>query len=169
MFMLENHLSTDQNRVVAEVQAAASVANFSLFLTGGAMRDMLGGFQIRDLDFTVEGSAPKLAKTSPSKPELALSRSMSGATPWSCSSRRRDSRDRHVSAGAIREDQRASGYASHDSGGFAAADFTVNAIALRSIALARAAARSGQWPGRLGRKELRTLYPTAFYDDLRGC
>ena len=43
LFMLENHLSTDQNRVVAEVQAAASVANFNLFLTGGAMRDMLGG------------------------------------------------------------------------------------------------------------------------------
>src|SRR5438045_8610593 len=63
LFMLENHLSTDQNRVVAEVQAAASVANFNLFLTGGAMRDMLGGFQIRDLDFTVEGNAPKLVKT----------------------------------------------------------------------------------------------------------
>ena len=41
LFMLENHLSTDQNRVVAEVQTAASLANFSLFLTGGAMRDML--------------------------------------------------------------------------------------------------------------------------------
>src|SRR5882724_1368306 len=63
LFMLENHLSTEQNRVVAEIQAAASTANFSLFLTGGAMRDMLGGFQIRDLDFIVEGSAPKLAKT----------------------------------------------------------------------------------------------------------
>src|SRR3954469_23895078 len=62
LFMLENHLSTDQNRVVAEVQQAASVANFSLFLAGGAMRDMLGGFQIRDLDFVVEGNAPKLAK-----------------------------------------------------------------------------------------------------------
>ena len=62
MFMLENHLSTDQNRVIAEVEAAASVANFSLFLAGGAMRDMLGGFQIRDLDFVVEGNAPKLVK-----------------------------------------------------------------------------------------------------------
>jgi len=61
LFMLENHLSTDQNRVVAEVQAAASHANCSLFLAGGAMRDMLGGFQIRDLDFVVEGNAPTLA------------------------------------------------------------------------------------------------------------
>src|SRR5262249_21387796 len=61
-FMLENHLSTDQNRVVAEGQASASQSNCSLFLVGGAMRDMLGGFQIRDLDFTVEGNATKLAK-----------------------------------------------------------------------------------------------------------
>ena len=63
MFMLESHLSTDQNRVVAEVQAAAAEANASLFLTGGAMRDMLGGFPIRDLDFTIESvNAPKIAK-----------------------------------------------------------------------------------------------------------
>ncbi|MEK7406053.1 MAG: hypothetical protein AAB225_13180 [Acidobacteriota bacterium] len=62
MFMLESHLSTDQNRVVREVQTAASEAGMSLFLTGGAMRDMLGGSAIRDLDFCVEGDALKLAK-----------------------------------------------------------------------------------------------------------
>jgi tRNA nucleotidyltransferase/poly(A) polymerase len=62
MFMLESHLNADQNRVVAELQAAASHANVNLFLTGGAMRDMLGGFPIRDLDFAVEGNALKLAK-----------------------------------------------------------------------------------------------------------
>src|SRR5260221_2971269 len=62
LVMLEPRLSTEQHRVVAELQTGAAAANFSLFLTGGAMRDMLGGFQIRDLDFTVEGSAPKLAK-----------------------------------------------------------------------------------------------------------
>ncbi|MFN3321940.1 MAG: hypothetical protein ACK5AZ_00470 [Bryobacteraceae bacterium] len=63
MFMLESHLSSEQSRVVTEVQAAAAEANLNLFLTGGAMRDMLGGFPIRDLDFTVEGAAPKLAKS----------------------------------------------------------------------------------------------------------
>jgi tRNA nucleotidyltransferase/poly(A) polymerase len=62
MFMLENHLSADQNRVVAEVQAAAGQASLNLFLAGGAVRDMLGGFQVRDLDFSVEGNALKLAK-----------------------------------------------------------------------------------------------------------
>ncbi|HEY2016720.1 MAG TPA: hypothetical protein VGH38_24620 [Bryobacteraceae bacterium] len=62
IYMLESHLSPDQNRVVEEVQAAAAQANVNLFLTGGAMRDMLAGFRIRDLDFVVEGPALKLAK-----------------------------------------------------------------------------------------------------------
>lgn len=62
MFILESHLSPEQSAVLTAVQAAAAEANLSLFLTGGAMRDMLGGFPIRDLDFTVEGPALKLAK-----------------------------------------------------------------------------------------------------------
>lgn len=62
LFMLENHLNAEQSRVLAEVQTCAAELNLSLFLTGGAMRDMLGGFPIRDLDFTVEGQAIKLAK-----------------------------------------------------------------------------------------------------------
>ena len=63
MFMLESHLSADQGRVVSEVQAAALSANMNLFLSGGTMRDMLGGFPLLEIDFTVEGNAIKLAKT----------------------------------------------------------------------------------------------------------
>jgi tRNA nucleotidyltransferase (CCA-adding enzyme) len=63
IYMLESHLSPDQNRVVEEVQAAAALANVNLFLTGGAMRDMLAGARIRDLDFVIEGNGLKLAKT----------------------------------------------------------------------------------------------------------
>ena len=63
MFMLDSHLSSDQSRVVSEVQAAATHANVNVFLTGGAMRDMLGGFPIMEIDFTVEGNATKLAQT----------------------------------------------------------------------------------------------------------
>ena len=62
MFMLESHLSADQARVVAEVQNAATQANMNVFLTGGAMRDMLGGFPILEIDFSVEGNAVKLAQ-----------------------------------------------------------------------------------------------------------
>jgi tRNA nucleotidyltransferase/poly(A) polymerase len=63
MFMLESHLSAAQNRVVAQVQTGAAQGGLGLFLAGGAMRDMLGGNVIRDLDFTVEGNAVKLAKS----------------------------------------------------------------------------------------------------------
>src|ERR1035438_2168404 len=63
IYMLESHLNPDQNRVVEEVQEAAGQANVNLFLTGGAMRDMLAGFRIRDLDVAVEGNALKVVKT----------------------------------------------------------------------------------------------------------
>lgn len=62
MFMLESHLSNEQNHVVAQVEAAAGLAGLQVFLSGGAMRDMLGGFPIRDIDFTVEGNPAKLVK-----------------------------------------------------------------------------------------------------------
>ncbi len=61
MFMLESHLSADQSRAVSEIQAAATNANLNVFLTGGAMRDMLGGFPMLDIDFTIEGNAIKVA------------------------------------------------------------------------------------------------------------
>ncbi len=54
MFMLESHLNGDHNRVVNVVTALANEANVNLYLAGGAVRDMLGGFAIRDLDFTLE-------------------------------------------------------------------------------------------------------------------
>jgi tRNA nucleotidyltransferase/poly(A) polymerase len=63
IYILESHLSPDQNRVVADVQMAAAQANVNLFLTGGAMRDMLAGLRIRDLDFVIEGNALKVAKS----------------------------------------------------------------------------------------------------------
>ena len=62
MFMLESHLSAGQYRVVGQMRELASEAGLPVFLTGGAMRDTLGGFPVRDLDFTVEGNALKLAK-----------------------------------------------------------------------------------------------------------
>ncbi len=62
IYMLESHLGPGQNRVVAMVQRASAEAGLNLFLTGGAMRDMLAGFRIRDLDFVVEGNALPLAK-----------------------------------------------------------------------------------------------------------
>jgi len=61
MFMLDSHLSADQSRAVSEIQTAATSANLNVFLTGGAMRDMLGGFPMLEIDFTIEGNALKVA------------------------------------------------------------------------------------------------------------
>lgn len=61
MFMLESHLTAGQNRVTAQVAAAAE-AGLNVYLVGGAVRDMLGGFPVRDLDFVTEGNAAKLVK-----------------------------------------------------------------------------------------------------------
>jgi tRNA nucleotidyltransferase (CCA-adding enzyme) len=62
MFMLESHLNADHNRVVNAVTAIANDANVNLYLAGGAVRDMLGGFVIRDLDFTLESNVPHFAR-----------------------------------------------------------------------------------------------------------
>ena len=43
MFMLDSHLTAEQGKAVAAVRDAAETANLNLFLTGGAMRDMMGG------------------------------------------------------------------------------------------------------------------------------
>ena len=41
MFMLENHLNAAQSRVVNELQTASAEVNLNLFLTGGAVRDIV--------------------------------------------------------------------------------------------------------------------------------
>src|SRR6185503_20456849 len=67
MFLLESHLSAGQYRVVGQRRERAGEAGVPVFLTGGAMRDTLAGFPVRDLDFTVEGNALKLAKVAEKK------------------------------------------------------------------------------------------------------
>jgi len=62
MFALESHLDAAQNRTVAEIQRIATDASMTVWLTGGAMRDMLRGAPIRDLDFTVERDAVRIGK-----------------------------------------------------------------------------------------------------------
>ena len=62
LFMLESHLTPSQKETVAAVEAAGAESGEQTFLVGGAMRDMLGGFPITDLDFVVQGNALALAK-----------------------------------------------------------------------------------------------------------
>ncbi|MBZ5665367.1 MAG: CCA tRNA nucleotidyltransferase, partial [Acidobacteriia bacterium] len=62
IYTLETRLSPDQQKGVALVLDAAKAAGMNLYLTGGAIRDIITGFPIRDLDFTVQGNALKLQK-----------------------------------------------------------------------------------------------------------
>lgn len=62
MFMLESHLSQSQNFVISEIQRMMAKLQINVFLTGGALRDMLAGLPVRDLNFTLEGSPLKLVK-----------------------------------------------------------------------------------------------------------
>jgi tRNA nucleotidyltransferase (CCA-adding enzyme) len=62
IYTLETRLSPEQQKAVSLVQDAAKAAGMNLYLTGGAIRDIITGFPIRDLDFTVQGNALKLHK-----------------------------------------------------------------------------------------------------------
>jgi tRNA nucleotidyltransferase (CCA-adding enzyme) len=62
IYTLETRLSPDQQKAVSLVLDAAKAAGMNLYLTGGAIRDLITGFPIRDLDFTVQGNALKLQK-----------------------------------------------------------------------------------------------------------
>jgi len=62
IYTLETRLSPDQQKAVTLVVEVAKAAEMNVYLTGGAVRDIITGFPIRDLDFTVQGNALKLQK-----------------------------------------------------------------------------------------------------------
>ena len=168
IYMLESHLSPDQNRAVEETQAAAGLTNVNVFLTGGAMRDMLAGFRIRDLDFVVEGNALKIAKAicersgaaTVSVDENRKSVELvfpSGVTAQIAMSRQekyaRTGAKPQVTQATIQEDLRGR-------------DFTCNAIAL-SLNRASRGLLLDPMNGLadIERKELRAVSTYGFYDD----
>ena len=62
IYMMESRLTPDQQRAVALVQELARGQEMNVYLTGGAIRDIISGFSIRDLDFTVQGNALRLQR-----------------------------------------------------------------------------------------------------------
>jgi tRNA nucleotidyltransferase/poly(A) polymerase len=62
IYTMEIRLSPDQLKAVSLVQEAARAYGMNVYLTGGAIRDILTGLPIRDLDFSVQGNALKLQK-----------------------------------------------------------------------------------------------------------
>ena len=62
IYTMELRLTPDQLKGVGLIQDVARAAGMNLYLTGGAIRDIISGFSIRDLDFTVQGNPLKLQK-----------------------------------------------------------------------------------------------------------
>jgi len=62
IYTMEIRLTPDQQRAVTLVQDIARAAGMNIYLTGGALRDIISGFTIRDLDFTVQGNPLKIQK-----------------------------------------------------------------------------------------------------------
>src|SRR3984957_8172625 len=62
IYTMEIRLTPDQLKGVKLVEDIARAAGITLYLTGGAIRDIISGFTIRDLDFTVQGNPLKLQK-----------------------------------------------------------------------------------------------------------
>lgn len=166
--MLDSHLNGEQNKALAEVRQAAEQAHLNLFLTGGAMRDMMGGFPIRDLDFTIEGPALKFARalTQSGKAEVVqidenrktAELRFPGDVTVSVSMAHQERYPKpgakpQVQPATIHEDLRGR-------------DFTVNAIALSLNKASRGLLLDPtNGLGDLSRKELRAVSTYTLYDD----
>jgi tRNA nucleotidyltransferase/poly(A) polymerase len=168
LFKLESHLDGGQNQAVAALQQIAAASDANLWLTGGAMRDLLRGVPSRDLDFTVEKDAIKTGRALASAlagevvTEDPLKRwveiLLPGALTVSIGNARTEKHSKpggkpQIAAATIHED-------------LARRDFTVNAIALSLARRSRGLLVdpcNGQ--ADLETRELRTTNSYAFFDD----
>ncbi|MDE3109436.1 MAG: CCA tRNA nucleotidyltransferase [Acidobacteriota bacterium] len=62
MYLLESRLSPEQRAALERVQELARSQEMNIYLTGGAVRDLISGQPIRDLDFTVEGNPVRMVR-----------------------------------------------------------------------------------------------------------
>ena len=62
MFLLESRLSPEQRAALVRAQELARGQDSNVYLTGGAVRDLVSGMPIRDLDFTIEGNPQRIVR-----------------------------------------------------------------------------------------------------------
>jgi tRNA nucleotidyltransferase/poly(A) polymerase len=62
MYLLESRLSPEQRAALERVQELSRAQDLNVYLTGGAVRDLISGQPIRDLDLTVEGNPVKIVR-----------------------------------------------------------------------------------------------------------
>jgi tRNA nucleotidyltransferase (CCA-adding enzyme) len=62
MFLLESRLLPEQRAAMMRVQELSAALGFNVYLTGGTVRDLITGANLRDLDFSIEGNPTKIAR-----------------------------------------------------------------------------------------------------------
>jgi tRNA nucleotidyltransferase (CCA-adding enzyme) len=62
IYLLEHRLSAAQRSALRTIREVARSKALTVFLVGGAVRDLTSGFPVRDLDVVVQGNALKLKK-----------------------------------------------------------------------------------------------------------
>src|ERR1700735_1678205 len=62
IYLLENRLSPAPRSAIQQVRGLARPKQLTVFLVGGAVRDLTAGSPVRDLDVSVQGNAVKLKK-----------------------------------------------------------------------------------------------------------
>ena len=168
LFMLDSHLDAAQNRAVGKMQELTAAAGVNVWLTGGAMRDMLRGAPIRDLDFTVERDAVKIGKALAEAlggevvSEDTLKRGVELALPGEITASVGNSRtEKYSKPGGKPHIEPATIHAD-----LARRDFTINAIAL-SLSRGSRGLLVDPCNGQadLESRELRTTNSYAFFDD----
>ena len=63
IYLLKNRLSSHQRNALERIRESAREAGMTVFLVGGAVRDLTSGSPVFDLDVTVQGNALKLKKS----------------------------------------------------------------------------------------------------------
>jgi len=62
IYLLETRLSKAQQAALGAVREVSKAKGLTVFLVGGAVRDLIGGTAVRDLDVVVQGNALKIKK-----------------------------------------------------------------------------------------------------------
>lgn len=62
MYLLETRLSPEQRAVLLRMQELARAQESNIYLSGGAVRDLISGMPLRDLDFTIEGNPVRMVR-----------------------------------------------------------------------------------------------------------
>src|SRR5437588_2538496 len=167
IYLMETRHSPDQQRALAQVTEVVRAQQLNVYPTGGAVRDILSGFVIRDLDFSVQGNALKLQKDfeqagavleSVDEPTRTIHLLLPGNVRAEVTSTRSEKYDKpgkpaEVTPGTIYDDMRRR-------------DFTVNAMAL-SLNPGSRGLLTDPFNGvaDIEAKVLRVLHNYAFYEE----